>query len=56
MDSSVAQDPQALSPDPSKVTLTNELDLFTELYCTCISGQWPTGGAVGTCGGFVMML
>ncbi|XP_041927428.1 codanin-1 [Alosa sapidissima] len=37
MDSTIAQDPQAPSPDPSKVTLTTELDLFTELYCTCIS-------------------
>ncbi|XP_070972441.1 codanin-1 [Oncorhynchus clarkii lewisi] len=26
-----------LNPDPSKVTLTSELDLLADLYCTCIS-------------------
>ncbi|XP_071221517.1 codanin-1 [Salvelinus alpinus] len=28
---------QGLCPDPSKVTLTSELDLLADLYCTCIS-------------------
>ncbi|XP_031436332.1 codanin-1 [Clupea harengus] len=37
MDPTAAQDPTAPTPDPSKVTLTSELDLLAELYCTCIS-------------------
>ncbi|KAL0969752.1 hypothetical protein UPYG_G00231810 [Umbra pygmaea] len=32
-----APETQGLSPDPSKVTLTPELDLLADLYCTCIS-------------------
>lgn len=35
--SKVTPDPQIPCPEPSKVTLSLELDLLAELYCTCIS-------------------
>ncbi|XP_069392478.1 codanin-1 [Paralichthys olivaceus] len=35
--SKVTPDQQTTSPEPSKVTLSSELDLLAELYCTCIS-------------------
>ncbi|KAJ3612795.1 hypothetical protein NHX12_019053 [Muraenolepis orangiensis] len=37
MGSKVTPDMQAPCPDPSKVTMTAELDLLAELYCACIS-------------------
>ncbi|XP_014050869.2 codanin-1 [Salmo salar] len=35
--SKMTPDTQGSCPDPSKVTLTSELDLLADLYCTCIS-------------------
>ncbi|XP_010895581.2 codanin-1 isoform X2 [Esox lucius] len=35
--SKLTPDTQGLCPDPSKVTLTSELDLLADLYCACIS-------------------
>lgn len=41
-------DPQAPCPDPDKVTQTPELDMLADLYCACISGEWPAEGDVQT--------
>ncbi len=48
-ESKVTPDPQSPCPDPDKVTQKSELDLLAELYCTCITGEWPLEGAVYSC-------
>ena len=45
MGSKVTPDALVVCPDPSKVTMMAELDLLAEVYCTCISGKRPHGGA-----------